>query len=85
MSVVQSGLSAISKTKIKFVDCPYLNGNQAQQGGVFYMNQPNITIHLLNSQISNSRATQTAGVIYIQSGVGFILEDSIIKDVFAPS
>lgn len=48
------------------------------------MNQPKITIHLINSMISNAVASDTASVVYVQSGSGFILERSKVKDIFAP-
>lgn len=38
MSVVQSGLNSLSNTEILFQDCPNLYGNQAVEGGVFYIN-----------------------------------------------
>ena len=83
MSVVQSGLVQLDDTVIKFVDCPDIFGNQAKQGGVFFMNQPRITIHLVNSLIEKSKATDTASVVFVQSGLGFILERSTVKDIFS--
>jgi hypothetical protein len=51
MSVVQSGLVQLDDKVIKFVDCFDIFGNKAKQGGVFFMNQPRITIHIVNSII----------------------------------
>lgn len=53
------------------------------EGGVFYMNQPKITIRLKNSVVSDSKASVRGGVIYIQSGIGFIIEDSIVQNIYS--
>ena len=51
MSVVQSGLVQLDDKLIKFVDCFNIFENKAKQGGVFFINQPRITIHIVNSLI----------------------------------
>jgi hypothetical protein len=65
MSVVQSGLVQLDDKVIKFVDCLNIFGNIAKQGGVFFMNQPRITIHIINSLIQKSLATDTASVAFV--------------------
>lgn len=65
MSVSQSGSSNAGSTTLFFVNCPNINGNSAGEGGVFYINQPLIVVHLINVVISNSIATGIGGVVSI--------------------
>lgn len=81
MSVIQSGIDELDPTTIYFKDCPNMDKNEADEGGVFYLNQPYMIIHLLNVVISNSKATKRAGVISIMSGASFVIEDSTVRDV----
>lgn len=81
MSVIQSGLNILDETVIYFIDCPNMIGNEADEGGLFYINQPYITVHLINVDITSSIGHKRAGVVFIASGVGFIIENSRLKDV----
>jgi hypothetical protein len=65
LSVIQSGLDKIDPTELLFQDCPNISGNEALEGGVFYMNQPYITIRLLRSTVANTMASKRGGVVYI--------------------
>ncbi len=58
----------------------YIQGSTADIGGVFYINQPMINIYLKNVRIMEPEATTMAGIVFIQRGNIFSIENSEIKD-----
>ena len=84
MNVVQSGLVSLADNKyIIFDSCPLIESNSANQGGVFYLNQPNTRVKVVRSVISKSYASDKAGVIYVQNALEFTSEFSTIKNIFS--
>lgn len=82
MSLSLAGLSTPVATTITFKDCPDLRDNSALSGGVFYLNQPMITVVLDNVEITNPTAAE-GGVAKIDLGMGLTIKNSNIKDVNA--
>lgn len=75
MSLSLAGLSTPVATTITFKNCPDLRDNSALAGGVFYFNQPMITIVLDNVKISNPSANG-GGLAKVDLGKGLIIKNS---------
>ena len=82
MSLTMAGLSSPTPSNVTFRQCPNITSNSAKAGGVFYFNQPYITVILDRVVIMNPSAT-AGGVAKIDSGGGFIMLNSQIANVQA--
>ena len=82
MSLTMAGLSSPTPSNVTFRSCPNITSNSAKAGGVFYFNQPYITVILDRVVIMNPSAT-AGGVAKIDSGGGFIMLNSQIANVRA--
>ena len=82
MSVTQSGISQPTVTKISFVNCQKIEDASAQDGGVFYVNQPYINITLDRVKIKRPQAAAGA-VAFIERALQFEILNSQIQDLNA--
>lgn len=82
MSVIQSGISQPTVTKISFINCQKIEDSTSEQGGVFYVNQPYINITL--DKVSIKRPLATSGAVaHIERALQFEILNSKIEDITA--